>query len=439
MSDHEPMRVLHVIDEVPASAGRTEPFLDRDAVDVTIATSATEGLERLAEGGIDRVVCGHESSKPDGLAFREAVREEHPDLPFVLVTGRDSEAIAGEFVAATGHRRLQRGVETPHDKIEALHAVATRFASCRTSEGVHELTIDAAERILDLHLCYVGIVEGETIVPKARSAHAGPEYVRAMGIDEGLAGKTVRTGESLLVENVEEAVDAEPVKGNYRSAISIPIGSRGVFQAVSEQTSGFDETDLELAELLVTHAAATLDRQTHERELERQNERLSEFASVISHDLRGPLTVANGSLELARETDGEEHLGRVEQALDRIEELVDDVLALARQGRTIGETAPVALGPAADWAWSNVETGEAELRTEADLTVDADEERLEALFENLFRNAVEHGSMNPPSQAQKDTVEHSSTSSRPEAGDAVERAGENVTVRLGDSPAGFFV
>jgi PAS domain S-box-containing protein len=44
------------------------------------------------------------------------------------------------------------------------------------------------------------------------------------------------------------------------------------------------------------------DRTEHERALERQNDRLEEFASVLSHDLRNPLGVATGYLDRAHET-----------------------------------------------------------------------------------------------------------------------------------------
>jgi len=55
------------------------------------------------------------------------------------------------------------------------------------------------------------------------------------------------------------------------------------------------------------------DRVERRKQLEQQRERLEEFASVVSHDLRNPLSVAVGNIELAREFDGEE----VDERLDR--------------------------------------------------------------------------------------------------------------------------
>ncbi|WP_276281661.1 sensor histidine kinase [Halorussus caseinilyticus] len=126
-------------------------------------------------------------------------------------------------------------------------------------------------------------------------------------------------------------------------------------------------------------------------ELAEQRNRLDEFASIVSHDLRNPMNVAQGHLELARETGEDRHFEAVEDAHDRMERLVDEVLALSRRGDTVDDPTAVNLNCAAREAWMTVETPEMNLRVETDRTVVSDSRRLRALFENLFRNAVDHG------------------------------------------------
>jgi len=133
-------------------------------------------------------------------------------------------------------------------------------------------------------------------------------------------------------------------------------------------------------------------RKRRELELQRQNERLDEFASVISHDLRNPLGIAQGHLELARETGDSKHFQTAERALDRIESLIEGLLGLAQQGQTVDDVHPVQLGEVAEKAWRTVDTANSTLRTDDDLgAVSADEDRLRQALENLFRNSVEHG------------------------------------------------
>ncbi|MFB6360430.1 MAG: ATP-binding protein [Halobacteriales archaeon] len=131
-------------------------------------------------------------------------------------------------------------------------------------------------------------------------------------------------------------------------------------------------------------------RERYRRELERQNERLEQFANMVSHDLRNPLNVAEGRLDLARQATDNEHLEAVEGALDRMGELIDDLLKLARQGQPIDEMEPVQLANLVETCWDLVETAEAELVMEEALTFEADPERVQQLLENLLRNAIDH-------------------------------------------------
>jgi PAS domain S-box-containing protein len=171
------------------------------------------------------------------------------------------------------------------------------------------------------------------------------------------------------------------------------------------------------------------DRKERERTLRQQNERLDQFAGVVSHDLRNPLNVIVGRLDHARETGETVHFDAIERSARRMQRMIDDLLTLARDGQRVGDVEPVSLDAIVDRAWGTVETGAAELVVEQSLgTVAADENRLPSLFENLFRNAVEHGSTSPASGARQDAVDH---------------GGREVTVRVGtietDATSGFYV
>ena len=136
------------------------------------------------------------------------------------------------------------------------------------------------------------------------------------------------------------------------------------------------------------------DRKRREQQLEHQNERLDEFVSIVSHDLRNPLSVASGRTELlldAVEDDAvREGLEAISDAHERMERLLDDLLTLARQGRVVGEPTTVHLATVATDAWQQVETADATLTVETEASIEADADRLQQLFENLYRNSVEH-------------------------------------------------
>lgn len=178
------------------------------------------------------------------------------------------------------------------------------------------------------------------------------------------------------------------------------------------EAKGSNQTVSAIEGYVITSRDIT-DRKQSERILQRERDRLDEFASVVSHDLRNPLSVAKGRLELAQEESDSEHLAAIETALDRINRITDDVLWLAREGRDIGSMDAVVLHDMMEVAWSMVadRAEHAGLRYADELstiTIEADDDRLCQLLENLFRNAIEHG-------------------------------GEDVTVTVGAVDDGFYV
>ncbi|MFB6114485.1 MAG: PAS domain S-box protein [Halodesulfurarchaeum sp.] len=133
------------------------------------------------------------------------------------------------------------------------------------------------------------------------------------------------------------------------------------------------------------------DRKRHEQELQETNERLDEFASLVSHDLRNPLNIAQGRATLVAQECDTDHVDSLIQALDRMGEILEETLRLAREGARIGDTRSVDLSSVVKQSWEMTETKSARLQIEEECTLRGDPDRLRHLFENLIRNAVEHG------------------------------------------------
>ncbi|ELZ62129.1 MULTISPECIES: sensor histidine kinase [Halorubrum] len=140
---------------------------------------------------------------------------------------------------------------------------------------------------------------------------------------------------------------------------------------------------------LVAHTVARNDRR---RALRRQAEQLEQFSAVVSHDLRNPLNVLSGYLSLSEEDLSPARYEAMSGAVDRMETLIDDLLMLARRGEAIGDTEPVPVEAVAEDAWQSVRAPDATLTIADEIgRVEADPSRLRQAFENLFRNAIDHG------------------------------------------------
>ena len=149
--------------------------------------------------------------------------------------------------------------------------------------------------------------------------------------------------------------------------------------------------DGEIAGLIGVSRRIT-ERKRTERELQLKTERLEEFVDTVTHDIKNPLSVARGYVDLALEAEADEqHLQEVAQSLDRVDEIIDDVLTLSRTGYVDLDTGTVSLAEVCRTAWQNVVSSSASLSIrEEDAEFVADRSQLLRIFENLFRNAVDH-------------------------------------------------
>ncbi|AXG07147.1 sensor histidine kinase [Haloplanus rubicundus] len=160
---------------------------------------------------------------------------------------------------------------------------------------------------------------------------------------------------------------------------------------------------------------------------------VDQVSSVLSHDLRNPLDVAKAHLTAARETGDPDHFESVADAHDRMERIIRDVLTLTRGDAVVDPSDQASIETAATDAWQSVDTDGAILDLVGSLpTVTADADRVRRLFENLFRNAVEHGATGNRA-ASGDSVEYDATDGLSQADDNVEHNSTDNRTRSGDS------
>jgi len=512
------IRVLHV-DDQPDFAATVAAFVEReiDRLDVESEVNASDGLSRLADGSFDCVVSDYDMPGRNGIEFLEALRERRPELPFILYTGKGSEEVASDAIAAgaTDYFQKESGtdqytvlanrIETLVERARARRRQQRQAAAIETArEGIGILDADGdhvsvnrayadiyrtdpadlvgshwSDRYPDDEAGYVhaevrprvaedGYWRGRTTGLRTD----GTTFTQECAVAATEHGATVRT-----VRDVSDRVESEKQLNRYRTlveALHDPVyvlDEAGHFEFVNEafvETFGYefdevlgddvsvvkDETAVEqgvtnLGRILSSDGPDSLyfeteirakdgesipcedhmaalpyegetfngsvgilrdisDRKRKTRDLKRQNRRLDEFARVVTHDLRSPLDVARGNLDLLREECDSGRIDAIDGALSRMDELISDLLGLARVGDETDTVESVDLAALSADCWRHVETADATVRTEIDRSVRADRSRVAQLLENLMRNAVEHG-------------------------------GDDVTVMVGELADGFYV
>jgi signal transduction histidine kinase len=245
-----------------------------------------------------------------------------------------------------------------------------------------------------------------TAVLEATAGEAGGD-----GDRDSAAPSTLASGSTPTPASEPTAESA----GVCRSTVLVAIGARGVLAFDVPSVDGIDARDRRLAARIGSLVDRALDRTDRERALREENDRLSTFASAVAHDLKNPLSVAMGylDLELAR-TDsagtngsvaaddgaddpvnanaaGRRNLHAVADAVSRATDIVENLLVLARS-RDVAANETVPLDEAITDAWSDVDASDDRLWVDPAVgSVRCEPGLLRQLLVNLLSNAVSHG------------------------------------------------
>jgi PAS domain S-box-containing protein len=381
------LRVLCVADD-PTQLALLERAVGRfHGVGVETAASGAAALSTLSDSTVHCVVCTDAVDDESGLALLDRVRESHAELPFVLFAAEGGERLASEALGRGATDYLRRSGTNPFELL-ADRAVdyARRYrerAALERSRERYELAGRAVSDVVWERDLDTGTVRWGAGVEATLGYDRDGDYDREWWLEQ------VHPADRAAVEEAwhpAEAGEADTFECRYRvrrvdgSYASVVDGGEVV------RTGGEPAR-------LVGALRDVSERIEQTAELERRNEQLDEFATVVSHDLRNPLNVARGRVELARETGDLDHLDAAGTALERMDDLIADLLTLAREGRAVDELEPVALASLAEDAWATIpnrDAADATLSVETDCRVLADPPRLRQLLENLFANAVEH-------------------------------------------------
>jgi len=364
-------RVLVVEDETTIGVMIRE-ILEENGCDVHVATSAEEGLGLLEESPFDVALLDIVLPRMSGLGLLDEIKRRRPETEVVMMTSHSSVDTVLHAIRQGAYDYLEKPfddveqvwmcVERVLEKVELRRANRNLLAEQQRrneelSAAVMRLTSfieagHAMSRLLslpDLLDCFLGLVTKELGVDRASlmlldertgelsvAAHRGMDGVPVeeirVRLGEGVAGTVARTGELLLVEDVESADipggRTNPgLSGSFMSApivLSIPIKSPekvlGVIN-VTNRRSGrpFDEGDLAYLGGMAGQLAVAIDRAAQFRSLQEAYESLqraqeqlvfSERLNVVGRMAAGVAHEFNNALSVI--------LGRTESALDSI-------------------------------------------------------------------------------------------------------------------------
>jgi signal transduction histidine kinase/CheY-like chemotaxis protein len=448
-----PLRILHLDDNsddielvrLSLSRGglecRIDPVSDRDSYVTALKSKAFDVI--LSDSGIP----GYDSS-----AAMAAALDACPETPFIVVSGHVESGAAstpkhldhaaaripkselGRLTPAIGQalQRLSSKASGTAGAANAggmqyLVAVVQQLSMARNLEAVMTIVRTAARRLVGADGATFVLRDGDRCFYAEEDAISPLWKGQRFPLTACISGWAMLNREAAAIEDIYQ--DARIPHDAYRVTFvkslvmtpirtAAPVGAIGVYwanthkatpeevellRALADSTSvAIESVDL-LTNLEKRVAERTAEVHQRSAQLETLNGELEAFSYSVAHDLRSPLNAIDGFsralLESSADTlddTGREYLGRITNSVERMQRLVNDLLALSKIVRAPMRRAPVNLSSLAAEIVAQLREGAADREVEvviaADLVAQGDEGLLRIALENLLSNAWKYSS-----------------------------------------------
>ncbi|OYT60790.1 diguanylate cyclase [Euryarchaeota archaeon ex4484_178] len=221
------------------------------------------------------------------------------------------------------------------DKLLALVNAFEDIKLARSEEEVYRLAIDSLTNILHFeHIVIAQIMEGKIIAIKWK----GSESPRLLDINEdrGIVAWVARNKTPYYSPDVSKDSLYLRINPTTRSEYATPIATKnrifGVLNVETEEIDGISEDDRMLIDLMASHMAVALAGLESQKSLEKAKNLQELMVHIVSHDLKNPLAVLQGYIELMKEEPSQEFLSTMEKALEEAEEIIEKTRLFSKLG-----------------------------------------------------------------------------------------------------------
>ncbi|NJN09133.1 MAG: PAS domain-containing protein [Richelia sp. RM1_1_1] len=408
--------------------------------DQEIKNNLDEWSSRVHPEDIDRVmqtIQNHFDNKIPFYITEHRVRCKDGTYKWILDRGKalwDADGnvvrMAGSHTDVTERKRVQEELIRQNLRSQLFADVTLKIRTSLQIDQILQTSVTEVQKLLHAdRVLILRIFSDGSIVVVKEAVVPGLPVVYGQKINDPCFGKEYiekyRQGRISAITDIEQA-DIQPChvellkRFSVKANLVVPIirqnqlwGLLIAHQCGSPREWNEWESELlkQLADQMGIAAsqAKMLEQETRQREeLTRSNEELQQFAFIASHDLQEPLRkiIAFGdrlkaTCENALTDKGYDYLQRMENAAQRMQALIEDLLTLSRLTTKAQPFVQVNLAQVTHEVLSDLEIVIAQTKARIEIgelpTIEADPLQMRQLLQNLIGNALKfHLKTEPP-------------------------------------------
>ncbi|MFQ6067941.1 MAG: PAS domain S-box protein [Candidatus Bathyarchaeia archaeon] len=184
-------------------------------------------------------------------------------------------------IDVTEQKRMEKDRKWLEERLSALNTYGQKLNMAKDKEEVYTITLDAIEKTLGFEYAAFMIINKNNLQVASQRGYLKPLLFQLPldGTKKGITVKVANTRQPILVPDTEK--DKNYVEGipGVRSELAVPIEIEGkilgVLNVESKKIAAFDEKDIDLLQILASHAATAISNIEKRKEIEKRSHQLA--------------------------------------------------------------------------------------------------------------------------------------------------------------------
>lgn len=373
--------------------------IEKEHTDIHIITAknSVEGFKLLDERRFDCIICEYDISDMNGLEFLDEIRHKEIDIPFILFADRCSNKIVRKVINNKSSDYIDKELNNKQYALLA-NRITNQVSEYMNSKKLHQKRqqLNTEQEFINASInsindiFYVLDYSGKII----KLNKSGKRFIKnTTNYDYNKDDLFIK---DIFPDEQKEQIDKSILSTKDGNDVRVNI------ESYLKKDNSKIELDLTFSLLNNSHTERIVGvgrdvtkQNKYKRQLKYKNKQLTEFAKIISHDIRNPLSIAQGYIDMIEDGgNNNQPIQKTKNALNKIENILDDVLDISTKTESDLTKQYLTIDSIANNCWNNIENENSNLYVKTNQSIFVNEKLVYRFFDNMFKNSIKHGGKN---------------------------------------------